>query len=65
MQAHSDQLANTLPEARRRLGGISNTTAYKLIKEGQLRAVKLGRRTVILESELQRFAASLAQGGAK
>ena len=56
----SDTLANTIPDTCRRLG-IKNTTAYKLIKDGKLHAVKLGGRTVVLEAELQRFVLSLAQ----
>ena len=59
----TDTLANTIPDACRRLG-IKNTTAYKLIKERKLQAVKLGGRTVVLEVELQRFVASLAERAA-
>ena len=58
-----DTLANTIPDACRRLG-IKNTTVYKLVKEGKLQTVKLGGRTVVLEAELQRFVASLAQQAA-
>lgn len=40
--------------------GCGRTTIFKLIKEGQLRAVKLGSRTVIPRSEVDRL---LAVGG--
>ena len=39
--------------------GVGRSTVYKLIKVGSLRAVKLGRRTVILYADLQRYAETL------
>lgn len=57
----NESLASSVPDARRRLGDLSHTSFYKLVKQGQLRTAKIGRRTVVLESELQRFAAALAQ----
>lgn len=49
-------LANAIPEAARRLG-ISRSAIYELMKEGRLRAFKVGTRTLIAEEELVRFVA--------
>lgn len=38
---------------------IGITTAYQLLKDGKLKAVKLGRRTYITDTEDQRFIDSL------
>lgn len=55
MTTETDQIANKVPEAARRLG-ISHTTLYKHINDGSLIAHRLCGRTVILESELLAFA---------
>jgi excisionase family DNA binding protein len=39
--------------------GIGRTTIYKLIKEGKLEAVKLGSRTLILDSSVRTLLANL------
>jgi excisionase family DNA binding protein len=39
--------------------GIGRTTIYGLIKAGNLRAVKVGRRTIVLYADLQRYAETL------
>lgn len=41
-----DPLTVTIQEARR-LSGLSKTTMFKLIGEGQLRTVKVRRRTLV------------------
>jgi len=53
MQEHTT-LASTIPDTCRRLG-IGRTLVYDLIKQGKLRPIKLGTRTLIPESELQRL----------
>ncbi len=45
-------LANTIQDSCRRLG-IGRTLLYDLLKQGKLRAIKLGCRTLIPETELQ------------
>ena len=47
-------LANTIQDSCSRLG-IGRTLLYDLIKQGRLRPIKLGSRTLIPESELQRL----------
>lgn len=47
-----------LSEARDHLG-IGQTKLFKLVKDGDLNAVKLGRRTLIPQSELVRFQSGL------
>jgi excisionase family DNA binding protein len=39
--------------------GCGRTTFYKLIKDGDIRAVKQGRRTLIRTQSLREYAASL------
>lgn len=48
-------------EARHRLGGLSNTAFYELVKAGRLNVVKLGRRTFVTAGEIQRFVESLGR----
>ena len=47
-------IANTIQDSCSRLG-IGRTLLYDLIKQGRLRPIKLGSRTLIPESELQRL----------
>ena len=42
-------------EARKQLGGISPTTFYALVKEGELSLVKIGRRSFVQAEELDDF----------
>ena len=50
---HRDALS--VVEARERLGGISNATFYELVKEGQLRTFKIGRRRLISQEAITDF----------
>lgn len=39
--------------------GIGRTSVYALIRSGQLRAVKIGRRTIVLSEDLERYLGGL------
>lgn len=52
----SAPLAHQVPQACARLG-IGRTALYELLKSGELRCFKLGTRTLIPETELQRLVA--------
>ncbi len=57
-------LAHTIPEACRRLS-IGKTTLYQLMTTGDIKAIKVGTRTLIPETELQRFIESRLAGDMK
>jgi excisionase family DNA binding protein len=59
------QLLSTTADAARTLA-IGRTKLFELLKNGELEAVRLGRKTLIPIAELERFAASLPprNGGA-
>jgi excisionase family DNA binding protein len=58
----SAPLANTISTSCRRLG-IGRTLIYDLLKQGKLNSIKLGTRTLIPESELQRLITEQLTGG--
>lgn len=43
--------------------GVGRSTLYELVKSGEIKTVKIGRRTLIADDELQRFVASLVKTG--
>lgn len=45
----------SIPDAQRALG-IGRSTAYRLIEEGKLQTVKIGRRTLIRVSSIRALA---------
>ena len=47
----------SVEEAARRLGGLSKYTIHAWLSSGKLRRTKVGSRTMIRESELERFLA--------
>ena len=47
----------SIEEVRDRLGGIGRTTVWKLIGDGDLRRVKIGARSLVLESSLVDYVA--------
>ena len=49
------QLLHSIDDTATRLG-VSVSTVWRLIRSGQLRAVKIRGRTLVPESELQRLA---------
>jgi excisionase family DNA binding protein len=58
----TDRAAYSIPEALTKLG-IGRDKLYGLIREGRLPARKLGRRTLILASDLEVFLKALPTMG--
>ena len=56
----SDQLLYSIPEACARLGNIGRSMFYELVAAGQLKLVKIRRRSFVTDGELRRYAASLS-----
>jgi excisionase family DNA binding protein len=55
----TDKLLVPLNEARELLGNISRTNIYALAAKGDLKIVKVGRRTLFRVSDLKAFAETL------
>jgi excisionase family DNA binding protein len=53
---HAPPLAHRIPDACRRLG-IGRSTMYELFKSGEIRPIKIGARSLVLETDLQRVIA--------
>ena len=51
----SGKRAVNLVEARAYLGGVSHQTIYRLMSEGMVKTFKIGKRRLILVSELDRY----------
>lgn len=47
-------LAHRIPDACRRLG-VGRSSLYELIKSGELRSIKIGSRTLIPETDIQKL----------
>jgi len=47
----------SVEQAAQKLGGLSPWTIQSWLSQGRLRRTKVGRRTMIAESELERFIA--------
>ena len=60
----SDQLLHPIPEARAILGNIGNSKFYQIVASGQLKLVKIGRRSFVTPDELRRYVDSLSDEGA-
>jgi excisionase family DNA binding protein len=55
-----DQLLYDIPGSEQQLGGLGRSKVYELIQTGELRVVKIGRRTFISRAELEAFIARQA-----
>ena len=53
-----EEVLVTVPEAARRLA-LSRSTLYRLIRQGQLRTIRVGRARRVPVTELVRFAEEL------
>jgi excisionase family DNA binding protein len=53
MELEQDPL-HSIEDATRRLGGISKWTLYAWLSQGRLQRTKVGSRTMIRQSELQK-----------
>ncbi|RIK16416.1 MAG: ethanolamine utilization protein EutA [Acidobacteria bacterium] len=54
------RLLHPIPDAATVLG-IGRSTLYELIAAGKIRTVKIGRRTLIAQDELERYVRELGQ----
>lgn len=54
------RLLHPIPDAAEVLG-IGRSTLYELIATGQIKVVKIGRRTLIAQDELERYVSDLGQ----
>jgi excisionase family DNA binding protein len=54
----------SIDEVARKLGGLSKYTIHAWLSAGKLRRTKVGSRTMIRESELQRIIRDESQGDA-
>lgn len=57
-------LLHNFADGLRRIG-IGRSKGYELVAAGELRVVKIGRRTLIAEDELQRYVRKLTETGAE
>jgi excisionase family DNA binding protein len=55
----NNNLSLSIADAARRLG-VGRSTLYALFRDGRLTPLKIGRRTVVAASDLERFVADLA-----
>ncbi len=55
-----ERILYPINEARRLLGGVCRATLYKLIDDGELRTVRLGRRRLVPADEINRLAQEAA-----
>lgn len=49
------KLSYSVPEARAQLGNIGHDLFYKLVRSGELRLTKIGRRSVVTEDALREY----------
>jgi excisionase family DNA binding protein len=52
----------SVAEARKRLGGISKWMFYRLKREGKIKTVKIGSRTLVAASDIAMFIEQLKAG---
>jgi hypothetical protein len=52
---HSERPLAVTIESTRKLTSLGNTTVWALIKEGRLKTIKIGRRTLVLFDSIERL----------
>lgn len=50
-----ERLAYPIPESCALLGGISRSSFFELVKNGELKTIKIAGRTLVPRSELERL----------
>ena len=55
------RLLHPIPESQDILGGMSRSTLYEKIGNGEIKPVKVGRRTYIAHDELERYVRVLTE----
>ena len=55
----STRALHPIPEARHILGGLGNSAFYEIVKRGDLKLTKIGRRSFVAADEIRRFVDSL------
>jgi len=50
-----ERLLYSLDQASEALGGLGRTSIFELIKQGQLKVVRIGRRTFVSQQALAEF----------
>lgn len=61
MEATNGQLLTPIPDVQRRLGDLGLTTTYKLIKQGDLVKVNIGRRAFVTTKSLESYVERLTE----
>ena len=56
-------LLHSINDARRLLGGLSDTAVRDLVRRGELDGRKVGARLMVTAASLDRFAATLPRAG--
>jgi excisionase family DNA binding protein len=51
-QHHKEEAMTLSVEHAARLIGVSRTTAYRLVRDGELQALRVGRRVLVLKKPL-------------
>jgi excisionase family DNA binding protein len=55
------RLLYDIPSALVGLGGMSRSVFYELVKNGEIRTLKIGRRTYVAHDELERYVRRLTE----
>ncbi len=61
MNQDEDRLLIPIPDAQSQLGGVSRPTVYRLVNEGQLTKVNIGKRGFITAKSLAAYVDRLTE----